>query len=805
MSGRQGGGRRKNVTGGDTGGGRRGSGLGGGPVGRGSGYSGRPTGSSGNGGYQGSSGGNVTRSFGGKLIIILILAAVLIFGGGGKILSGLFGGGTTSSTGGLTLAGDPFSMLGSLMGGTDGSAASSVSGGWKVAANTGKLDTSVAQGARAKRTEILGSGRDVVTIMVYMCGTDLESKNGMATNDLAEMSKASLGKNVNLIVMTGGAKSWKNNIISSSVNQIYKIENGKLRRLEENFGKDSMVTSSTLTSFIRYCTANYPANRNELILWDHGGGSVTGFGYDEKKPTSGAMSLKDISEALRNAGAEFDFIGFDACLMATLETGLMLDDYADYMIASEETEPGLGWYYADWLTKLSQNTSMPTVEIGKNIVDDFVSHCNMYCSGQKTTLSVIDLAELSATVPDKLKDFASSTTELINNNDYKVISDARSQTREFSPSSKIDQIDLVHLAYNIGTAESKALADSLLGAVKYNKTSSSITNAYGLSIYFPYKKSSRVDSAVATYEAIGIDDSYSRCISQFASLEVAGQASTTGNSSPLESLLGGLSGSSSSSSGVMDIVGSLLGGNGSSLLGSLTGGSSNFFGRDIDVSQMSEYVAENQFDASKLVWTEEDDGYVMSLSDEQWNLVHDLQLNVFFDDGEGYIDLGLDSVFDFTTDGDLVGSYDGTWIAIDGQKVAFYCIDSYYDGDDYIITGRVPVLLNDTRADLVIIIQSTGSNTETYTIAGALYNYVEGETDAVAKVSELSEGDTIDLVCDYYDYNGGYLDSYMFGSRITYSSSTQVSYVNIDPSAANPVYLFTDIYNNEYWTPVIPD
>ncbi|MCR5235609.1 MAG: hypothetical protein K6E34_00220 [Lachnospiraceae bacterium] len=36
----------------------------------------------------------------------------------------------------------------------------------------------------------------------------------------------------------------------------------------------------------------------------------------------------------------FDFIGFDACLMATVETAYMLSPYADYMIASEEFEPG---------------------------------------------------------------------------------------------------------------------------------------------------------------------------------------------------------------------------------------------------------------------------------------------------------------------------------------------------------------------------------------------------------------------------------------------------------------------------------
>ena len=53
------------------------------------------------------------------------------------------------------------------------------------------------------------------------------------------------------------------------------------------------------------------------------------------------MGLANINKALKDGGVKFDFIGFDACLMATAETALMLDQHADYLIASEETEPGI--------------------------------------------------------------------------------------------------------------------------------------------------------------------------------------------------------------------------------------------------------------------------------------------------------------------------------------------------------------------------------------------------------------------------------------------------------------------------------
>ena len=220
--------------------------------------------------------------------------------------------------------------------------------------------------------------------MVYMCGTDLESKYGMATADLNEMKAATISDKINIIVYTGGCKAWKDSKISNKKNQIYQVKSGQLILLEDDMGSGPMTDPANLTAFIKYCNKNYPANRNELIFWDHGGGSLSGYGYDEKNSSYGSMKLGSIDTALKDAGVTFDFIGFDACLMATTENALMLTKYGDYLIASEETEPGVGWYYTNWLTSLGQNTAMPTVEIGKNIVDDFVSQCARKCPGQKT-------------------------------------------------------------------------------------------------------------------------------------------------------------------------------------------------------------------------------------------------------------------------------------------------------------------------------------------------------------------------------------------------------------------------------------
>lgn len=769
--------REKNTVSGGSGVHKRGDGLGTGRVGTGSNQT--------HGSSAGGGSGKRAAAGGGGIAAIAVIA-MLIF----KFMGGS-GGGTDlleSVTGGSAPSGFNFSS-------SDQDSGSSTS--------DTAVDTSVASGSRDKYTTIKGNGQDTVTLMVYMCGTDLESKYGMASSDMEEIRAATYGSNVNVIVFTGGCKQWKTSGISSSVNQIYQIAGGKITRLTEDAGSKAMTDPNNLASFIQFCSSNFPANRNDLILWDHGGGSVSGYGYDEKNSGSGSMSLSGIDSALKAGGVKFDFIGFDACLMATAETALMLGSHADYLIASEETEPGIGWYYTNWLTKLGSNTSMPTLDIGKNIVDDFVSECGKKCRGQKTTLSVIDLAEFSNTVPADLKSFSKSISSKISANEYKEVSDARYASREFAESSKIDQVDLTDLALKLGTAEGEKLAKSIQNTVKYNKTSSNMTNAYGVSIYFPYQRTSYVDTACSTYDKIGMDSDYSNCIRQFAKLETSGQIAAGGTSSALGSLFGG--GASSGSSGSSDLIGSLL----TSFLGGGSSGrsiegldsSNTSFMNDTDIEETADYLASYYFDVNNLVWEEQNDSYTMSLPESQWELVHKLDLNMFYDDGTGYVDLGLDNIYSFTDDGKLVADTDKTWLSINGQVVAYYHTDTVEKGDEYIISGYVPAMLNGERVKLMLAF--TNDQPDGY-ITGAVPDYNGGETYTVAKaVTNLQPGDTLDFICDFYSYDMEYQDSYYLGDTVTVTDDMQIRNTSVGSGEVRIMYRFTDIYEQEYWTEAI--
>ena len=773
-------GREKHVTGPAKTVKKRGEGLGTGPVGDAGGYQDRkPEASSG----QRSAG---TRSGGGMMKLVLLALLVLLGGGGG--LTAMLGGQPEAPSSVQTPSASQQQVSnagsvdwGQVLGGLGGG---SVSSGWQSTPNTGKLDASVAPGARERYTALLGNGRDTVTIMVYMCGTDLESRSKMGTMDLQEMLNASFGNDVNLLVYTGGCKGWQNTVVSSTTNQIWQIKDGKMACLEKDLGSVPMTDPDVLSGYIRWCAENYPASRYELILWDHGGGSVSGYGYDEKFASSGSMDLSGLDRALKDAGVKFDFIGFDACLMATAETALTMAQYADYLIASEETEPGVGWYYTDWLTALGKDTSMPTIQIGQKIVDSFVETCAQKCRGQSTTLSVVDLAELEATLPDVLADFSRSTAKLIREQSYQTVSNARSGAREFAPSSRIDQVDLVHLAKNLGTKEGEALSKVLLSAVKYNRTSADMTNAYGLSIYFPYRKTAAVSRAASTFERIGMDDAYTQCIRQFADVVDNGQAVSGGSDSPLPALLGMLGGAGSGGDDISTLLASVLG------------------GRSLDMENAGEYLTAHRFPDEALVWQTGEDGVpVLRLNEQQWSLVQDLELNLFYDDGEGYIDLGLDNTFDFDGEGGLLGVNEGTWLAVEGQPVAYYHTATVDDGTNYAITGRVPVMHNGSRAELILTFDT--ERPQGY-VAGVQTVYLNGETDTVAKSqSELQPGDTLEFLCDYYSYDGDYQDSYLLGDPlIVTEEELTVGDVPLD-GVTRASYRFTDIFGKHHWTPTL--
>ena len=229
------------------------------------------------------------------------------------------------------------------------------------------------------------------SLFIYLCGSDLETKQSIATIALKELLTAEVPDDMNIIIQTGGAKKWRNFDISSEVSQRYEVKNGELKLIESLSENKNMGDAATLADFASWCDTNYRSERNMMILWDHGAGSARGVCFDEIYSYD-PLTLTELNEAFSKADlkSKYDILGFDACLMATFETAISVKDYADYMIASQDIEPSCGWGLKTVAETFSKQPDAK--ETGKIIVDDFVERCRSKNKNDfLSTLSVFDL------------------------------------------------------------------------------------------------------------------------------------------------------------------------------------------------------------------------------------------------------------------------------------------------------------------------------------------------------------------------------------------------------------------------------
>jgi len=248
---------------------------------------------------------------------------------------------------------------------------------------------------------VIEQSKDDHTVLIYMCGADLESENQLATGDIQEILKVSgQPDDVNIVIETGGAKSWASTYgISSTYLERYHVEGKSLVR-DNQLTYASMGLSSTLQSFIEYGLNNYPAERTGLVFWNHGGG-MRGVCYDEKK-NDDVLKNSEIRSAVSGAlsncgmsGQKLEWVGYDACLMAVQDIAITNAEYFNYMIASEESEAGYGWDYDNWVDDLYSKKT--TTTILKAIVDSFISdNGGASSSSGDQTLSYMNLSYASA-------------------------------------------------------------------------------------------------------------------------------------------------------------------------------------------------------------------------------------------------------------------------------------------------------------------------------------------------------------------------------------------------------------------------
>lgn len=322
--------------------------------------------------------------------------------------------------------------------------------------------------------------------------------------DIKEMEKVGSTDKVKIVVQwdrlgSDPSLSWKGcrrYLITTSSEGDNTVRSTML----ENLGDVNMGSPDTLVTFVKWGMTTYPARKYALILWDHGSGwrnlivrdsLMKDISWDE---TSGDhMTTEEMSQAFRqilaDTGTKLEFVGMDACLMASTEIAYELRNCANYVAFSEASEPGAGWPYDTILADLIANPTATGADLGRSVVQRYKEE---YASSEDVTQSAIDLSKINelATAVSNFGTYAQTISEpqklaLVNcinaseevDSQYNDYVDLGSFVNHVNDSSDITDTTLKARATEIKTA--------LTAAVVSQYAAQEFAGCTGLTIWLP--------------------------------------------------------------------------------------------------------------------------------------------------------------------------------------------------------------------------------------------------------------------------------------------------------------------------------
>jgi hypothetical protein len=334
------------------------------------------------------------------------------------------------------------------------------------------------------------------TVLVYMAAdNDLEDA---AVGDLKEMLAVGGSDTLRFVVQVDRSPGYSPRAVPglgdwTSTKRLV-IDASGLREIAD-LGEVNTAEPAVLADFITWGINAFPADRRMLIFWNHGSG-WSGFGSDESTNGHPVLSLADLKQGIsqglaRTPTTAFEIIGFDACLMATYEVARAMSPFADFLLASQELEPGHGWDYRRFAA-LRDDPTMAPADVAADIIDGFFAQATQERSGTDLTLSLIDLTRIGQ-LEQALNNYATRLATTAPQ-DFARIGQARSNAMRFAKSTDqnrephlVDLGDFSRPLDSLGSASAEGirLRSVLASVVIHNRTTPVTQRASGLSIYFP--------------------------------------------------------------------------------------------------------------------------------------------------------------------------------------------------------------------------------------------------------------------------------------------------------------------------------
>lgn len=608
------------------------------------------------------------------------------------------------------------------------------------------------------------------TIFVYLCGTDLESDDGCGTGDFDEMLAAASSENVRFVVQTGGTNEWNMDVDSEKF-QRFVVQNGDMELVDEQ-PLAGMGTTDSLSSFISWGVENYGSEHIGLVLWNHGGGSITGVCFDEMYDND-SLDLTEVDNALYNNlqanGRKFDFIGFDACLMGTVEMANILASYADYMYGSEEMEPGGGWNYTSIGDFLAENSDANGEELGKAVCDSYLQTCIEQDDSDIATLSVIDLSK----VDDLLVSFNTFAKNMYDSSQDEAtraeIVRGIEEVDNFGGNNKSEgYTNMVDMGGIVSSAASyadgaEAVTKAIDDAVIYSVSGSTHEGASGLSMYYPL--AIQGSNELAMFGKISISPYYLSFVDRQGHGAVTSQAEEEYDDESWFDDEGEWCGAESSD--------------------------------DEYWSYIDEY--EQTGESSYITFEQEpdinDEGvFCFKLDDNGYNNASSVSALVYEDVGDDtYIEMGetIDIDADWDT-GEFRDAFDGYWLSLpDGQNLAMYIAEIT---DDYLVYTS-PILLNGEETNLRM---KRDFDSGEVTVEGA-WAGISDDGCASRDIVKIQDGDKITPVFYSYTMDGEDAGAYE-GDEFTVSGDIEITYDVMFAGDYLYGFCIDDIYGDYYMT-----
>lgn len=581
----------------------------------------------------------------------------------------------------------------------------------------------------------------------YIIGSDLESEGGYASMLLDQLC-ASAPKEIPILIQVGGARKWNNESVSGTAPQRFFIKNGKLKHLE-TLDESSMVEQSAVADFLCWAKKQNPGKRCGVIFWDHGGGTAMGFGCDEFHPYDSLMAA-DFAAAFETAELYPEFIGFDACLMATAEIAKELSNYTDYLIASEDTEPAVGWYYTDWISALDKEPSMPMEELGTKIMEDYAVHAPLE---EAVTLSMIRTKE-AAKAYDALADFFSDEADNLVDH-YPALSSARFRAAEVGENG-FDQIDLLSFLNSAGAEEElqQMVRDSV--ACSYSNRQ----DTCGLAFYFPVR--------FPEYYAHVRPYLPTLCEEYDEILSVRAYAGSFGD--------------------------------GPSIPSQLTGYEDDDFSADLthekwysaEVGEKCYHEKEDTLSAGKMQLKEKEGALYLPVTDQQNRLMAASELEVWLENEDDYLFFGRFPTLS-QQDGISAKTHCSWPTLSDGQAIPFFTISE----DDHELVGYSTATLNNDD-DIELVLNWTADD---ITVKGYRYATEEEEMSFPTRaLMQLNPGDTLDFYCPTFSKGGYYNAIEYVGETFTIDDEFHLAPCPIEENNLYAGFRLEDLYGRTIWT-----